>query len=435
MTVDSVSDLLEFSRRLSAATDLASLLVEAQRAILHRLGLQQVWLGFVEGDGYDRFRMMIVDGSLTAAAATQAVVLHTKGDAMLEELVRTEMPVVVFDARTDPRTDKKMVETFGNRSIVNMPLRLLDRPLGILGTGTFGDEGCRTFSDDELSYLTQLASHLSVAAGRIRLIDEQQARERERLELSRRLQQAQRLEGIGLLTAGVAHDFNNLLTVIMGAADMLRREPLSQAQDDQLNMLLAAGERAVELVKQLLTMGLQSAPKLSVMDTNQHVAKLLELIKHLLPSNIEVVLQGGADVPRVRADGSQLDQVLMNLCLNARDAMPDGGRLTLLTECVTLSEGELTLEPRASPGTYVHIRVVDTGTGMTPEVSARIFEPFFTTKAQGKGTGLGLSVAHGIVRSRGGLLRCQSQLGVGTTFEIYLPAHERVASPTPTPGD
>jgi two-component system cell cycle sensor histidine kinase/response regulator CckA len=336
--------------------------------------------------------------------------------------------VVIEDARTDPRTNKQIVELLQNRTLINIPLRLLDKPLGFFGLGTFGDEGCRLPSPAELDYLVGMATQLAVASGRIRFIEARLRAEKDRLELERRIAQIQKLESLGMLAGGIAHDFNNLLTVILSGASLALTATDPATVQEEVGAIVAAAERARALTGQLLSMSRDQGLRLEPTDLNEHLSNLQPLLRRLLPETIEIDLILGATLPLIEGDRSQLDQVFMNLCINARDAMPEGGRVTLETEQVLINGRYTEAHPWAKQGRYVLVTVTDNGLGMPRDVLDKIFEPFFTTKGAQGGTGLGLAVSYGIVRRHGGMLDCYSEPGVGTTFKVYLPATSRLAS-------
>ncbi|MGN6424616.1 MAG: PAS domain S-box protein [Asticcacaulis sp.] len=239
------------------------------------------------------------------------------------------------------------------------------------------------------------------------------------------LRQAQKMEAVGQLTGGVAHDFNNMLAVISGALQLLDRRV---SQDDaRAKTLIAsasdAARRAGSLTQRLLAFSRQQPLKPEVIDPNKLVAGMTELFRHSLGANInlETVLAGG--LWRICADQNQLENVLLNLAVNARDAMPDHGRLTIETQNAALDSRYVAAEAGLKPGQYVLIAVTDTGCGMPPEVIAKAFDPFFTTKAVGKGTGLGLSQVYGFIKQSGGHIRIYSEPGQGTSVKLYLPRH------------
>jgi PAS domain S-box-containing protein len=248
-------------------------------------------------------------------------------------------------------------------------------------------------------------------------------------QLQERLQTSQRLEAVGLLAGGVAHDFNNLLTVMNGYCEMLLG---GIASDSPLRPSLAeirmAGERAAALTAQLLAFSRKQIVEPTVLNPGHLVTDLEKMLRRLIGEHIEMVTHVAPDVSNVTADAGQLQQILMNLVLNARDAMSSGGTLLIEIQNAVFDRDYVAQKPDVRPGRYVMLAVSDTGVGMTPEVQARVFEPFFTTKEQGKGTGLGLASVYGMVKQSGGWIWVYSELGRGTTFKVYLP---RVDEPVP----
>jgi signal transduction histidine kinase len=248
-------------------------------------------------------------------------------------------------------------------------------------------------------------------------------------ELEQRLLQSQKMDSIGRLAGGVAHDFNNLLTAILGYAELLEG---ALGKDPRLvehvRQVRAAGERAAELTSQLLAFARRQIVQPRIVDLNQMLREVERLLRRLLGETIELGISPAASLGTVRIDPGRFEQVLVNLAVNARDAMPAGGTLTLETLDVLLDEEYARQHPGVVPGRYVLLAVSDTGVGMDARTQARVFEPFFTTKPAGRGTGLGLSMVYGIVRQAGGHIWLYSELGRGTTFKIYLPRAEEGAT-------
>lgn len=306
----------------------------------------------------------------------------------------------------------------GSHSFLGVPVRREQKVVGVVAVAN-RPGGYDLLSQTQLETLVQQAGVLCDSYRR--------ALREESLEEQVRV--SQKMEAVGLLAGGVAHDFNNLLQVIKGytamAQDTATPWPERHASLEQVRI---AGERAAQLTQQLLAFGRQQTLQKVDLDLNQAVKDLLRMIRRVIGEQITVDFIPGHDLGNILADRAQIDQVLLNLCLNARDALPEGGRITIETENVLVNGAFRESHPWAKPGRYVLVTVSDNGIGMDRETVSRIFEPFFTTKPKDKGTGLGLAVVYGVVKQHDGLVHVYSEPGKGTTFKIYLPIVERAAS-------
>ncbi len=321
---------------------------------------------------------------------------HTKEDGTLYP--REECPV--YAAFTDGKVHTKSNEVFWRSDGSKFPVEYVSTPI----------------SED---------GKILGAVVSFRDISERKMAETKRRQLEQELIQAQKIESLGTLASGIAHDFNNILCIILGHASLLERmkpDPLKALQS--LEAIQKAGGRGASLVKQLLTFARKSETVFESVNVNILIKELVKLTHETFPKTIIVETHLQEQIPSINADAGQLHQVVLNLCVNARDAMPRGGTLTITT---TTIEGEKLYHtyPKAQAREYVFIQVTDTGTGMDESTKKRIFEPFFTTKPVGQGTGLGLSVVYGIIENHGGFIEVDSQISKGTTFSMYLPVPER----------
>ncbi len=322
------------------------------------------------------------------------------------------------------RLPAKLFDAIG--SVVGMPLYAGHAVIGVIGMAHLAEQ---QFTQDDISVLERFAELASIALDNARLygdirrkLSEREAADREKKQLQAQLLQAQKMEAVGTLAGGVAHDFNNILQAITGYTELLL---LKQKSDDpghkDLQAIKESALRASNLVKQLLVFSRKMENKYEAIQLNEIILDIAKMLERTIPRmvKIEMVLENRLEL--INADVTQLEQVLMNLGVNARDAMPDGGTITIKTRNAILDEAFCNTHVGAKPGEYVGLVVSDTGHGMEQEILNHIFEPFFTTKQRDQGTGLGLATVYGIIKGHGGFIYCSSEPRHGTTFDLYFP--------------
>ncbi|MFN8610741.1 MAG: response regulator [Vulcanimicrobiota bacterium] len=317
-------------------------------------------------------------------------------------------------------TWKAEARQLGYRSLVVLPLK---QEQTVTGLFVLFSQEANVFDPEETRLLNELAADISFALNLYQR-QQQQLRIQEELRLSQeQFRQAQKMEGIGQLAGGIAHDFNNILAIIMMETEHLLSMPAMSAEAEEgLREIYSSGERAANLTRQLLLFSRRQVMLPAELDLNEVVTQLVKMLRRIIGENIALELKLCPRPVQVRADAGMLDQVLLNLAVNARDAMPQGGTLTVSTDHRPLGPDELAGHPGLAPGPYCVLSVTDSGCGMSGEILEHIFEPFFTTKEVGRGTGLGLATTFGIIQQHRGWIEVSSQPGVGSTFQAFLPA-------------
>ena len=327
------------------------------------------------------------------------------------------------------RCNRAMAELLGSSAPA-----ILGRSFGALLRGAFGDSAERLMAllnapprSDQVqlgersfrAIVEAVPDERGAAAGCVLILDDSTAQ----LALAEQLRQAQKMEAVGRLAGGIAHDFNNLLTAIIGNLALLSQSPANDPNRELLQITEKAAWRAAELTRQLLGFSRQARMRLKPLHLPDCLREALTIAQRTLGPRVEVEMAAGPDVWLVEADPNQMNQVLLNLCLNARDAMPSGGRILVTVQNRLLTPDYARQHQERRPGEFVEWSVRDTGCGIAPEILPRIFDPFFTTKEHGKGTGLGLAMVFGIIQQHNGWIECSSTVGVGTCFTIYLPRY------------
>jgi signal transduction histidine kinase len=377
-------------------------------------------------------RVLLVDDDADDAAITGRLLRHagvaTYGITWRDS-VAAAVAVLAEDAFDVMLLDYELGDGTGLDVLREAAARGLEIP-SILVTGKGGveldframDDGVVDFIEKDYLDGKGLDRSIRYAVGRARADRERRKAQEALLASQTRHYQAQKMEAIGQLAGGIAHDFNNQLTAIRCYCELVQRtiSPGEQAFHD-IGEVIAAVDRASALTRQLLAFSRRQVMQLRAIELDDAVRQMQGMLERLIGEDLELVVRVCGSPPPVRADLTQLEQVLLNLVVNARDAMPDGG-VVLITAAQTVLDDEFVrVNPGSAPGAYVKLSVSDTGVGIPPEVQARVFEPFFTTKAQGKGTGLGLATVYGIVKQFEGYVTIDSAVGVGTAVNIYLP--------------
>ncbi|MEM8997051.1 MAG: ATP-binding protein, partial [Acidobacteriota bacterium] len=381
------------------------------RSILHSVLMSEVLPTLL----VRRSALYLVDGDAVDVVYEQDVA-STPSAAEIEAL-----------RRRCPADENLSLEGDDTFSWVHLMIRLTtqERLIGVWLFGRRDPDDHYPRSDIEL--LKNLANQIAPVTENVRLLEMARQEVAENRRLQQQLVQSQKMEAIGRLSAGVAHDFNNLLSVILGYSSLVlaRYGQGDEKLTKYLGDIRDAGSRAAQLTKQLLAFSRQQVMEAKVLDLNEVLGDVEKMLRRMTGEDVLVVTQYGGNLPPVKVDPGQMGQVVMNLAVNARDAMPKGGSLTIATYRCDLTESlDHDQQGEIPSGEWAVLEVSDTGTGVSAELLPRIFEPYFTTKELGKGTGLGLSMVYGIINQSQGHVHVESQTGVGTTFRIYLPASE-----------
>jgi signal transduction histidine kinase/CheY-like chemotaxis protein len=418
--------LVRIAGTLTESLDSSALGEHIVQSVLELLGARTATLRLLEADG--SLRAIAIGGAMR----TQLTPGHVlpSGIGIVALAISKGGPVSTRDELTDPRIRlndelRRASSRTGTSALVAVPLRVKGRTIGTLNVG---DAAGRAFSEPEIALLQAFADQAALAVDNARLYEDALDAYRQLSETQAQLVQAQKMEAVGQLTGGVAHDFNNLLTVILGNLGYVdERHP---ELETWVKPAIAAAERGAELTQRLLAFARRQMLHPRVIDVNRLMDGVGVLLRRTLSETIALESVRAAGLWSAEADPGQLENALLNLALNARDAMPDGGTLTIETANAYFDDAYAAANPETSPGQYVMIGVTDTGTGMEPDVVQRAFEPFFTTKGVGKGSGLGLSMVYGFARQSGGHVKIYSEVGQGTTVRLYLP-RARGAEPGP----
>ncbi len=365
--------------------------------------------------------------------------VHAVGTCLCGLAVSEDRAIYSSDIRSDSRCTMEECRKAGFRSFAALPLRADSETIGVLGIASLQQ---RDFIE-HASFLEALANEMCIGLNKSLLYEREQQHavelnaslsriqegETERLRLLQQLQRSQRLEAIGTLASGIAHDFNNILAVVIGCTELaLLRTPKESKAWQSLEMVLSAGQRAKDLVKQILAFSRQSEEERKPIQITRTVKEVLKFMRASLPATIEIREDIDSDSGAILADPVQIHQIVMNLCTNAHHAMSEkGGVLEVKLMSVNLGSGEDAVHPDLKPGPYVKVTVKDTGCGMDEATKVKIFDPYFTTKAKGVGTGLGLAVVHGLVQNHGGAITVESEAGKGSVFNLYFPAIQKEA--------
>jgi signal transduction histidine kinase/CheY-like chemotaxis protein len=344
---------------------------------------------------------------------------------LLEELRRDPTPLMLGSGKD---ASERLTASLIGSNLIGVPILVDEAPIGCLVVQ--GRVGADEFGAGEARLLEALANEVALAIESRRSFDARVEAQQENVSLTNQLHQAQKLETVGRLAGGIAHDFNNLLSVMLNYSrfveDAVQDNP---ALRDDVGEIKAAAERAAALTRQLLIFSRREIPAAQIVDLNDVVRGIERLLRRSVGEDIAMQLQLGPGLGSVRIDTGQMDQVLLNLAINARDAMEGGGSIVIETVAVTIDGESAKKVIGLSPGAYVRLNVTDTGSGMTPAVRDRVFEPFFTTKPKEIGSGLGLATVYGIVQQSRGHISVQSRVGLGTTFSIHLPVTDEDATP------
>ena len=428
------SELIRVNRALSALSRVNQLLIHTpeEDVLLHQAveiiaeegGYPLVWIAIPEDD---QEHSVTVRASAGKAVEYLSKAIFTWGDAPTGRgptgtALREGMPTVNHDFLTYPECApwRELALQYGFRSSIGLPLIVQGKTIACL---TLYASEENAFEGEEFTLVFELAGDLAFGWEALLLRKQAEEDRKSRRLLEEQLLQSQKMEAVGRLAGGISHDFNNLLMVIMAQTELLSLQ-LSGAALARAENVMTSAKRAAELTGQLLAFSRKQIVQPKVLSLNPILADIAKMATHLVGEDVEIATSLSDELWPVMVDRSQFEQVIMNLVVNARDAMPNGGKLTLETLNTDITTEYITTHPLVPPGRYVMMAVSDTGVGIDESVQAHMFEPFFTTKSPGKGTGLGLSMVYGIVKQSRGFVWFYSELDKGTCFKIYLPAEE-----------